>query len=122
MAAGRFQDEIAPVATAGKKARNPCHRRTPFIGSRWKSWPTRSGLLQIRRSPPEIPPASRMARGCHRRQRALHPTEPLKALARIAVVTAAGVDPKIMGIGPVPAIRKDGAKTSAQACRLDWSN
>jgi acetyl-CoA C-acetyltransferase len=30
----------------------------------------------------------------------------LKPLARIAAVTSAGVDPRIMGIGPVPAIRK----------------
>jgi acetyl-CoA C-acetyltransferase len=30
----------------------------------------------------------------------------LKPLARIMAVTAAGVDPRIMGIGPVPALRK----------------
>jgi acetyl-CoA C-acetyltransferase len=30
----------------------------------------------------------------------------LKPLARIMAVTSAGVDPKIMGIGPVPALRK----------------
>jgi acetyl-CoA C-acetyltransferase len=30
----------------------------------------------------------------------------LKPLARIAAVTSAGVDPRIMGIGPVPALRK----------------
>src|SRR5450755_1424910 len=30
----------------------------------------------------------------------------LKALARIAAVTSVGVDPRIMGIGPVPALRK----------------
>ena len=30
----------------------------------------------------------------------------LKPLARILAVTSAGVDPRIMGIGPVPAIRK----------------
>jgi acetyl-CoA C-acetyltransferase len=30
----------------------------------------------------------------------------LKPLARIAEVTSAGVDPRVMGIGPVPAIRK----------------
>jgi acetyl-CoA C-acetyltransferase len=30
----------------------------------------------------------------------------LKPLARIVAVTSAGVDPKIMGIGPVPALRK----------------
>ena len=30
----------------------------------------------------------------------------LKPLARIAAVTSAGVDPRTMGIGPVPALRK----------------
>jgi len=30
----------------------------------------------------------------------------LKPLARIAAITTAGVDPKLMGIGPIPAIRK----------------
>src|SRR5262249_3444788 len=30
----------------------------------------------------------------------------LKPLARVLAVTSAGVDPKIMGIGPVPALRK----------------
>jgi acetyl-CoA C-acetyltransferase len=30
----------------------------------------------------------------------------LKPLARIMAVTSAGVDPRIMGIGPVPALRK----------------
>jgi acetyl-CoA C-acetyltransferase len=30
----------------------------------------------------------------------------LKPLARIAAVTSAGVDPRTMGIGPVPAIKK----------------
>jgi acetyl-CoA C-acetyltransferase len=30
----------------------------------------------------------------------------LKPLARIAAVTSAGVDPRLMGIGPVPALRK----------------
>jgi acetyl-CoA C-acetyltransferase len=30
----------------------------------------------------------------------------LKPLAKIAAITQAGVDPKVMGIGPVPAVRK----------------
>jgi len=30
----------------------------------------------------------------------------LKPLARVMTVTSAGVDPRIMGIGPVPALRK----------------
>ena len=34
----------------------------------------------------------------------------LRPLARIMAVTSAGVDPRVMGIGPVPAIRKLEAK------------
>jgi acetyl-CoA C-acetyltransferase len=33
-------------------------------------------------------------------------TNHLKPLARIAAVTSAGVDPRTMGMGPVPALRK----------------
>jgi acetyl-CoA C-acetyltransferase len=40
----------------------------------------------------------------------------LKPLARIIAVTSAGVDPRIMGIGPVPALRKMEQK---QGLRLD---
>ena len=40
----------------------------------------------------------------------------LKPLARIMAVTSAGVDPRIMGIGPVPALRKMEQK---QGLRLD---
>ena len=43
----------------------------------------------------------------------------LKPLARIMAVTSAGVDPRIMGIGPVPAIRKMEAKHSLKLADFD---
>jgi len=43
----------------------------------------------------------------------------LKPLARIMAVTSAGVDPRIMGIGPVPAIRKMEAKHGLKLADFD---
>jgi acetyl-CoA C-acetyltransferase len=43
----------------------------------------------------------------------------LKPLARIVAATSAGVDPKIMGIGPVPAIRKMEAKNGLKLADFD---
>jgi acetyl-CoA C-acetyltransferase len=43
----------------------------------------------------------------------------LKPLARVMAVTSAGVDPRIMGIGPVPAIRKMEAKHGLRLSDFD---
>ena len=43
----------------------------------------------------------------------------LKPLARIVAVTSAGVDPRIMGIGPVPALRKMGQKHQLRLADFD---
>jgi acetyl-CoA C-acetyltransferase len=43
----------------------------------------------------------------------------LKPLARIMAVTSAGVDPRIMGIGPVPAIRKMEARHNLKLADFD---
>jgi acetyl-CoA C-acetyltransferase len=43
----------------------------------------------------------------------------LKPLARIMAVTSAGVDPRLMGIGPVPAIRKLERKHSLKLADFD---
>jgi acetyl-CoA C-acetyltransferase len=43
----------------------------------------------------------------------------LKPLARILAVTSAGVDPRIMGIGPVPALRKLAQKHSLKLADFD---
>lgn len=43
----------------------------------------------------------------------------LKPLARIRAVTSAGVDPRIMGIGPVPALRKMEAKHGLKPSDFD---
>ena len=46
-------------------------------------------------------------------------TSNLKPLARITAVTSAGVDPRVMGIGPVPAIRKVMARTGLSIGDMD---
>jgi acetyl-CoA C-acetyltransferase len=43
----------------------------------------------------------------------------LKPLARILAVTSAGVDPRIMGIGPVPALRKLAQKHNLKLAHFD---
>jgi acetyl-CoA C-acetyltransferase len=43
----------------------------------------------------------------------------LKPLARILAVTSAGVDPRIMGIGPVPALRKLALKHNLKLTDFD---
>ena len=43
----------------------------------------------------------------------------LKPLARILATTSAGVDPRVMGIGPVPAIRKMEAKFGLKLAEFD---
>jgi acetyl-CoA C-acetyltransferase len=43
----------------------------------------------------------------------------LKPLARIRAVTSAGVDPRIMGVGPVPALRKMEAKHGLKLSDFD---
>ena len=43
----------------------------------------------------------------------------LKPLARILAITSAGVDPRIMGIGPVPAIRKMEQKNQLRLADFD---
>jgi len=109
IAAGRFQDEIAPVTTAGKKGPQIfAADEHPFIGSTLEKLAklapvfSKSGTITAGNSSGITDGAAAVVIASERFVRQNH----LKPLARIAAVTAAGVDPKIMGIGPVPAIRK----------------
>jgi acetyl-CoA C-acetyltransferase len=109
IAAGRFQDEIAPVTTAGKKGPQVfATDEHPYPGSTLEKLAklapvfSKSGTITAGNSSGITDGAAAVIIASERfvRQNRLMP------LARIAVVTAAGVDPKTMGIGPVPAIRK----------------
>jgi acetyl-CoA C-acetyltransferase len=109
IAAGRFQSEIAPVTTPGKKGPQIfATDEHPFIGSTLEKLAklapvfSKSGTITAGNSSGITDGAAAVIIASERFVR----QNRLKPLARIAVVTAAGVDPKIMGIGPVPAIRK----------------
>jgi acetyl-CoA C-acetyltransferase len=109
MQSGRFQDEIVPVTVEGKKgAQVVAEDEHPYRGAT---------LEKLQKLAPVFSPtgtitagnssgitdgaaATVLASGRFVEQRGLRP------LARIMAATSAGVDPRTMGIGPVPAVRK----------------
>jgi acetyl-CoA C-acetyltransferase len=109
MAAGRFQNEIAPVTTAHRKgAQILATDEHPFLGSTLEKLAklapvfSISGTVTAGNSSGITDGAAAVIVASEQFIR----QNRLKPLARIAAVTAAGVDPKIMGIGPVPAVRR----------------
>jgi acetyl-CoA C-acetyltransferase len=107
--AGRFDNEIVPVTLESKKGTQVFSRdEHPFSGAT---------LEKLARLPPVFSKTGSITAGNSSgitdgaaavvvagedfvtRNR-------LKPLARIVAVTSAGVDPRVMGIGPVPALRK----------------
>ncbi|MGA8761780.1 MAG: acetyl-CoA C-acetyltransferase [Candidatus Sulfotelmatobacter sp.] len=114
IAAGRFDAEIVPVTIEGKKGTTTFSRdEHPFPD------PTMEKLAKL--APVFSKPGSQatgtitagnssgitdgaaavVVAGDH-----FVKSNHLKPLARISAITSAGVDPRTMGIGPVPAIRK----------------
>ncbi len=57
-------------------------------------------------SPPETPPGERWRRRADYRQRTAGAGAGLTPRARIVAMATAGVEPRFMGLGPVPAVRK----------------
>lgn len=106
---GRFQDEIAPVMLESKKGPHTFKRdEHPFIGATLEKMAklspvfSRSGTITAGNSSGITDGAAAVlvaSEGFAKQNN-------LKPLARILAVTSAGVDPRIMGIGPVPALRK----------------
>jgi acetyl-CoA C-acetyltransferase len=113
IAAGRFGTEIAPVTIEGKKGSTVFARdEHPFpdssmeklaklapVFSKSKETP---GTISAGNSSGITDGAAAMVVASERFVKQNN----LKPLARIAAVTSAGVDPRTMGIGPVPALRK----------------
>ena len=107
--AGRFKDEIAPVTVEGPQGRG---RHRHATSTRAPSTTVAdmaklpAGLQEGRhactpataRASPTAPPRCWSPRPASRRSAAC------TILARLAGAAMAGVDPKIMGIGPVPAV------------------
>lgn len=109
IAAGRFNDEIVPVTIEGKKGTIVFSRdEHPFADASMEKLGklapvfSKTGTISAGNSSGITDGAAAVVlAGEHFVKK-----NDLKPLARIAAVTSAGVDPRTMGIGPVPALRK----------------
>src|SRR6202451_1829567 len=109
IAAGRFEAELAPVTIEGKKGTTTFSRdEHPFPDS---------SMEKLGKLPPVFSKTGTVTAGNSSgitdgaaavvlANEHFVKRNNLKPLARIAAVTSAGVDPRTMGIGPVPAFRK----------------
>jgi len=109
IAAGRFDDELVPVTIEGKKGATTFSRdEHPFpdasIEKLGKLAPvfSKTGTVTAGNSSGITDAAAAVVVASEHFVKKNN----LKPLARIAAVTSAGVDPRTMGIGPVPALRK----------------
>ncbi len=107
--AGRFQDEIVPVKIESKKGTQVFDRdEHPFLGATLEKMAklapvfSKTGTITAANSSGITDGAAAVVVAGEEFVTKNH----LKPLARIMAVTSAGVDPRIMGIGPVPAMRK----------------
>src|SRR6201987_511230 len=108
-ASNRFQEEIVPVTLESKKGTRVFDRdEHPFPDATLEKLGTlppvfsKTGTLTAGNSSGLTDGAPAIALASE----AFVPRHRLKPLARILAVTSAGVDPRIMGIGPVPALSK----------------
>ena len=109
IAAGYFQNEIAPVTIQGKKGDQIITAdEHPFSGAtleklaRLQPVFSKTGTVTAGNSSGITDGAAAVIVA----SQAFVQRHKLTPLARILAVTSVGVDPKLMGIGPVPAIRK----------------
>jgi acetyl-CoA C-acetyltransferase len=107
--AGRFDDEIAPVTLESKKGVQIFARdEHPFVGATTEKLAklspafSKAGTITAGNSSGITDGAASIVIASE----TFIKKNNLKPLARIMAATSAGVDPKIMGIGPVPALRK----------------
>ncbi len=107
--AGKFQNEIAPVTLESKKGPQIFSRdEHPFVGATieklGKLAPvfSKTGTITAGNSSGITDGAAAVVLASED----FIKKNNLKPLARIMAVTSVGVDPRIMGIGPVPALRK----------------
>ena len=119
---GRFDAEIAPVTIEGKKGSTVVSRDEHLfleatIEKMAKLAPvfSKTGTISAGNSSGITDGAAAIVLASEDFVKANN----LKPLARIMAVTSAGVDPRIMGIGPVPAIRKMVAKHGLKLADFD---
>ncbi len=109
IAAGRFEDEIVPVTIQSKRGSTTFSRdEHPFAEASMEKLAklspvfAKTGTVTAGNSSGITDAAAAVVVAGEQFVR----RNGLKPLARIAAITSAGVDPRKMGIGPVPAIRK----------------
>lgn len=107
--ADRFEAEIVPVTIESKKGQQVFNRdEHPFLGATLEKMAklppvfSKTGTITAGNSSGITDGAAAMVIAGENFVKKHN----LKPLARIAAVTSAGVDPRTMGIGPVPAIQK----------------
>jgi acetyl-CoA C-acetyltransferase len=107
--AARFHDELAPITLESKKGPQTFNRdEHPFIGATIEKLAklapvfSKTGTVTAGNSSGITDGAAAVILASEDFVKKNN----LKPLARIMAVTSAGVDPRIMGIGPVPALHK----------------
>src|SRR5713101_5707432 len=107
--AGLFNDELIPVTLESKKGpQNFTRDEHPFLGATLEKMAklppvfSKTGTITAANSSGITDGAAAVVIAGEEFVKRNN----LKSLARILAVTSAGVDPRIMGIGPVPALRK----------------
>jgi acetyl-CoA C-acetyltransferase len=122
IAAGHFQNELAPVTIEGKKGATVFSRdEHPFADASLEKLGklapvfSKSGTITAGNSSGITDGAAAVVLASE----AFVKAHNLKPLARILAVTSAGVDPRIMGIGPVPALHKMAEKHNLKLSDFD---
>lgn len=122
IAANRFQDEIVPIAIEGKKGTQIIERdEHPFSGTTLEKMSklpavfSKSGTITAGNSSGITDGAAATIVASDK----FVQRHNLRPLARIVAATSAGVDPRTMGIGPVPAMNKLKQKTGLQVHDFD---
>jgi acetyl-CoA C-acetyltransferase len=111
--AGRFKDEIVPVTIESRKGTQLFDRdEHPFLGATMEKLAKLAPVFSKNSDKPGGITAGNSSGITDGAAALILTGEPfvkrhgLKPLARIIGTTSTGVDPRIMGIGPVPALRK----------------
>jgi acetyl-CoA C-acetyltransferase len=119
---GRFEDEVARITIETKKGAQVFSRdEHPFIGATLEKMAklapvfSKSGTITAGNSSGITDGAAAVVIASEEFVKQHN----LKPLARIVAVTSVGVDPRIMGIGPVPALRKLEQKYHLQLSGFD---
>src|SRR5437764_1196426 len=119
---GRFNEEIVPVTLESKKGPQTFSRdEHPFIGATLEKMSklqpvfSKTGTITAGNSSGITDGAAAVVLASEDFIRKNN----LKPLARILAVSSAGVDPRIMGIGPVPALRKMEEKHNLKLAGFD---